>query len=124
MCNQIMIAGTMIGMCESLLYGKRAGLDGPTLVQTIAKGAAQCWALDNLAPRVLQDNFNPGFMIDHFVKDMGIALLEAKKMNLALPGLALVEQLYIAIQGAGGGQLGTQALLMGLERLNSSQSFT
>ena len=118
MCNQIVIAGTMIGVCESLVYARKAGLDGEKLVSTIGKGAAGCWTLDNLAPRVLQDNFNPGFMIDHFVKDMGIALEESRNMGIALPGLALVEQLYISLQGAGKGTLGTQALVIALDNLN------
>src|SRR5690554_1772558 len=120
MCNQIVIAGTMIGVCESLVYGHRAGLDGEKLVQTISKGAAGCWTLDNLAPRVLKEDFTPGFMIDHFIKDMGIALEEAEQMGLSLPGLALVKQLYIALQGAGNGKLGTQALVLALERLNGA----
>ena len=118
MCNQIVIAGTIIGVCESLVYARKAGLDGEKLVSTIGKGAAGCWTLDNLAPRVLQDNFNPGFMIDHFVKDMGIALEESRNMGIALPGLALVEQLYISLQGAGKGTLGTQALVIALDNLN------
>jgi 3-hydroxyisobutyrate dehydrogenase len=120
MCNQIVIAGTMIGMCESLVYAHKAGLDGNTMVQTISGGAAACWSLDNLAPRVLKDNYDPGFMIDHFVKDMGIALEESRAMGLALPGLALVQQLYIALQGSGGGKLGTQALVLALNRLNDT----
>ncbi len=119
MCNQIVIAGTMIGVCESLLYAQKAGLDGETLVETISKGAAGCWTLDNLAPRMLKGDFNPGFMIDHFIKDMGIALEESKQMGIALPGLALVEQLYISLQGAGKGKLGTQALLQALSKLNA-----
>lgn len=117
MCNQIVIAGTMIGVCESLVYAKKAGLDGEVMVSTIAKGAAACWSLDNLAPRVLKGDFNPGFMIDHFVKDMGIALAESRSMGIALPGLALVEQLYVALKGSGQGALGTQALVLALERL-------
>lgn len=118
MCNQIVIAGTMIGVCESLVYAQRAGLDGEKLIQTISKGAAGCWTLDNLAPRVLKEDFKPGFMVDHFIKDMGIALEEARNMGLSLPGLALVQQLYIALQGAGNGTMGTQALVLALERLN------
>ena len=88
MCNQIVIAGTMIGVCESLLYGARAGLDLNTMLQSIRGGAAGCWTLENLAPRVLNGNFEPGFMVEHFIKDMGIALDEAARMKLALPGLA------------------------------------
>ncbi len=124
MCNQIVIAGTMAGVCESLLYGRRAGLDGKTLIETISKGAAGCWSLQNLAPRIIDNNYNPGFMIDHFVKDMGIALAEAKKMNLSLPSLALVEQLYIALQSSHQGHLGTQALVLALDRINDTHLFS
>jgi 3-hydroxyisobutyrate dehydrogenase len=118
MCNQIVIAGTMIGVCESLVYGHRAGLNLETMLQSIRSGAAGCWTLDNLAPRVLKRNFDPGFFVDHFVKDMGIALEEAKRMRLALPGLALVHQLYVALQAQGDGRCGTHALTLALERIN------
>lgn len=119
MCNQITIAGTMIGVCESLLYGYRAGLNLNTMLTSISGGAAACWTLDNLAPRILQRNFDPGFFVDHFVKDMGIALREAQRMNLALPGLALVHQLYTAVQAQGHGQKGTHALMLALERISN-----
>ncbi len=119
MCNQIVIAGTMIGVCESLIYGHKAGLDLPVMLSSIRGGAAACWALENLAPRILNRNFDPGFFVDHFVKDMGIALAEAKRMNLALPGLALVHQMYVALQASGGGRNGTQALMLVLEQLAS-----
>ena len=118
MCNQIVIAGTMVGVCESLLYGHRAGLDLDTMLKSIAGGAAGCWTLDNLAPRILKRDFDPGFFVAHFIKDMGIALAEAKRMNLCLPGLALVHQLYLAVAANGGAQAGTQALMLALERLN------
>ncbi len=118
MCNQIVIAGTMIGVCESLLYAYRAGLDLESLLQSIRSGAAGCWTLDNLAPRIIDRNFDPGFFIDHFVKDMGIALDEARRMNIALPGLALVHQLYVAAQAQGQGQKGTHALMLALERIS------
>lgn len=118
MCNQIVIAGTMIGVCESLLYAYRAGLDPAVVLQSIRGGAAGCWTLDNLAPRVLQRNYDPGFLVDHFVKDMGIALAEAGRMRLALPGLALVHQLYVALQAQGRGRLGTHALMLALEQLS------
>ncbi len=124
MCNQIVIAGTMAGVCESLLYGRKAGLDGKTLVETISKGAAGCWTLNNLAPRILDNNYNPGFMIDHFVKDMGIALAEANRMGLSLPSLKLVEQLYISLQDLGQGNLGTQALILALDRINDTHLFS
>ncbi len=119
MCNQITIAGTMIGMCEALLYGYKAGLDLETVLKSISRGAAGCWSLDNLAPRILKRDFEPGFFVEHFIKDMGIALEEAKRMNLSLPGLALVHQLYIALKAQGHGKKGTQALILALEKLSN-----
>lgn len=118
MCNQIVIAGTMIGVCECLLYGFKAGLDLSTMLSSIQGGAAQCWSLDNLAPRVLRRNFDPGFFVDHFIKDMGIALKEAARMGLSLPGLALVHQLYLAVKAQGHGRDGTQALILALEDMS------
>jgi 3-hydroxyisobutyrate dehydrogenase len=120
MCNQIVIAGTMIGMCESLLYGARAGLDLETMLSSIRGGAAGCWALENLAPRILAGNFDPGFFVEHFVKDMGIALEEAARMQLALPGLALVKQLYVATAGQGHARSGTHALYLALQQLSAT----
>lgn len=120
MCNQIVIAGTMIGVCESLLYGARAGLDLATMLSSIRGGAAACWTLDTLAPRILNRNFDPGFFVDHFIKDMGIALAEAERMNLALPGLALVRQLYLAAKAQGHGKSGTHALMLALESLSTA----
>jgi 3-hydroxyisobutyrate dehydrogenase len=117
MANQIVIAGTMIGVCESLLYAVRAGLDPEKVLQSIGSGAAACWALANLVPRMIRRDFEPGFYVEHFIKDMGIALKEAQCMNLSLPGLALVHQLYVAVQAQGHGQKGTQALLLALESL-------
>ncbi len=119
LCNQITIAGTMIGVCESLLYGYRAGLDVATMLQSVRVGAAACWTLDNLAPRILTRNFVPGFVVEHFVKDMGIALEEAKRMGLVLPGLSLVHQLYLAVQSHGHGRSGTHALMLALEQLSN-----
>jgi len=118
MCNQITIAGTMIGVCEALLYGAKAGLDLEIMLSTISKGAAGCWSLENLAPRVLKRNFDPGFFVEHFIKDMGIALDEAKRMGISLPGLSLVHQLYLATQAQGHGRLGTHALMLALEKLS------
>ncbi len=120
MCNQITIAGTMIGVCEALLYGHKAGLDLTTMLAAISGGAAGCWTLNNLAPRVVNRNFDPGFYVEHFVKDMEIALAEAKRMNLSLPGLALVHQLYKAVEAQGHSRLGTHALTLALERLNEA----
>lgn len=120
MCNQIVIAGTMIGVCESLLYGYQAGLNLETMLQSVRPGAAGCWTLDNLAPRILKRNFAPGFMVDHFVKDMEIALAEADRMNLTLPGLKLVHDLYRALQAQGHGKSGTHALYLALEAMSKS----
>lgn len=118
MCNQIVIAGSMIGVCESLLYATRAGLDPQAVLGAISKGAAGCWSLENLAPRILKGDFAPGFMIDHFVKDMGIALEESKRMGISLPGLALVEGLYAEAAREGHGKDGTQALFLALKKLS------
>lgn len=118
LCNQIVIAGTMIGVCESLLYGYKAGLDLNRMLESIRGGAAACWTLDNLAPRILQRNFDPGFFVEHFIKDMGIALEEAKRMGLVLPGLTLVHQLYQTVQTLGHGRCGTHVLMLALESLS------
>lgn len=120
LCNQIVIADTMVGVCESLLYGFKAGLDLTQMLESIRGGAAACWTLDNLAPRILQRNFDPGFFADHFVKDMGIALEEAKRMNLTLPGLTLVHELYQRVQALGHGRSGTHALVLALEELSDA----
>jgi 3-hydroxyisobutyrate dehydrogenase len=117
MCNQIAIAGIMVGVCESLLYGRRAGLDLERMLESIRGGAAACWTLDNLAPRILAGNFNPGFFVEHFIKDMEIALDEARRSNLPLPGLALVHQLYVGLRARGHGRSGTQALYLALDAL-------
>jgi len=120
MCNQIVIAGTMIGICESLIYGYKAGLDLKTMLSAISGGAAACWSLDNLAPRILNRNFDPGFFVEHFVKDMGIALDEAKRMKIVLPGLSLVHQLYLSVIANGGAKRGTQALMLALEQMSNT----
>ncbi len=122
MSNQITIAGTMIGVCESLLYGHRAGLDLPTMLRSISGGAAACWTLDQLAPRMVRRNFDPGFYVEHFIKDMGIALQEANRLGLSMPGLALAKQLYEATQAQGHGKLGTHALLLALEQLSGIET--
>ena len=122
MCNQITIAGTMIGVCEALLYGQKAGLDLTTMLSSISGGAAGCWTLNNLAPRIVNRNFDPGFYVEHFVKDMGIALKESESMGLSLPGLAMVKQLYLAVQAQGHSKLGTHALSLALEKMNGVKS--
>jgi 3-hydroxyisobutyrate dehydrogenase len=119
MVNQILISGTMVGVCEALLYGFKAGLDMNTVLKSVGSGAAGSKALEVLAPRMLRGDFEPGFFVEHFIKDMGIALAEAERMNLALPGLALVKQLYEAVRAQGYGRKGTQALLLALEHLSN-----
>ncbi|HEV7175382.1 MAG TPA: NAD(P)-dependent oxidoreductase [Solirubrobacteraceae bacterium] len=118
MVNQIAIASGMIALCEALLYGHRAGLDLDQTIATIESGAAGSWSLSNYGPRILKGDFEPGFKIDHFVKDLGIALAEARRMKLSLPGTALAEQLYVAAQGQGLGQKGTHALSIALGRVS------
>lgn len=117
MVNQILIAGNMVGVCEALMYAFRAGLDVEKVLQTVGGGAAGSWSLNNLGPRILKGDYEPGFFVEHFIKDMGIALSEAKAMGLVVPGLALVHQLYLAVQAQGMGRKGTQALILALEHI-------
>src|SRR5437867_3142608 len=119
MVNQILIATNMIGVCEALLYGYKAGLDLKTVLQSVGGGAAASWSLNNLGPRIIDRNFEPGFFVEHFIKDMGIALDEAKRMGLALPGLALAHQLYVAVKAQCYGRKGTHALMLALEHLSN-----
>ncbi len=119
MVNQILISSTMIAVCEGLLYGYKAGLDLETVFKSVSVGAAGSKALEVLGPRILARNFEPGFYVEHFIKDMGIALAEAEKMNLSLPGLGLAKQLYEAVRAQGYGRKGTQALMLALETLNN-----
>jgi 3-hydroxyisobutyrate dehydrogenase len=119
MVNQVLIASNMIGVCEALLYGYKAGLDLKTVLQSVGSGAAGSWSLNNLGPRIIDRNFEPGFFVEHFIKDMGIALDEARRLQLALPGLALANQLYLAVQAQGWGRKGTHALMLALEQLSN-----
>ncbi len=119
MVNQTLIAANMVGVCEALLYAHKAGLDVTTVLSSVGVGAAGSWSLNNLGPRIHKRDFEPGFFVEHFIKDMGIALAEAKRMNIALPGLALAHQLYIALQAQGYGRKGTQALMLALEQLSN-----
>ncbi len=118
MVNQILIATGMIGVSEALLYAAEAGLDLPTVMESVSGGAAGSWSLSNYGPRILAGDFEPGFYVDHFVKDMGIALSEAAASELSLPGLALAHQLYVALQAQGAGRQGTQALILALSVLS------
>ncbi len=116
MVNQVLIASNMMGVCEALLYGLRAGLDLETVLQSVSSGAAGSWSLSNLAPRCIRGDFAPGFFVEHFIKDMGIALAEAERMQLQLPGLALAREIYTALAQHGHAKSGTQALLLELAR--------
>jgi 3-hydroxyisobutyrate dehydrogenase len=122
MMNQIAIAGGMIGVCEALLYADAAGLDLEQALDTISGGAAGSWSLTNYTPRILRGDLEPGFKIDHFLKDLGIALAEAGRTNIALPGTALAEQLYRAARAQGYGQKGTQALAAALAALSKRET--
>src|SRR4051794_26597971 len=121
MVNQILISTTMIGVCEALLYGYKAGLDLETVFKSVSTGAAGSKALEVLGPRIMARNFEPGFYVEHFIKDMGIALAEAERMNLCLPGLALARQLYEAVRAQGYGRKGTHALMLALEAISNVQ---
>jgi 3-hydroxyisobutyrate dehydrogenase len=120
--NQTLVAGNIVAVCEALLYAERAGLDLEQVLQSVSSGAAGSWALSNLAPRIVAGDYAPGFFVDHFVKDMGIALEEAARMRIAMPGLALARQLYVALQAQGHGRDGTQALLLALEAMSPPPS--
>jgi 3-hydroxyisobutyrate dehydrogenase len=110
MANQIAIAGSMLATVESLAYAEHAGLDPRRVLDSIGAGSAASWSLANLAPRILGGNFGPGFYVKHFVKDMRIAISEAEKMGLDLPGLSTAKRLYESLEANGGANLGTQAL--------------
>jgi 3-hydroxyisobutyrate dehydrogenase len=119
MVNQTLIATGMIGVCEALLYAYKAGLDPQTVLQSVGGGAAGSWSLTNYAPRMLNGDYAPGFLVEHFIKDMEITLAEARRMDLSLPGLALAHELYLALRAQGGGRDGTQALIHVLARLSA-----
>jgi 3-hydroxyisobutyrate dehydrogenase len=118
MCNQTLIASTMIGVVESLLYAYKSGMDPEQVISVIGKGAASSWSINNLGPRIAKNDFDPGFFIKHFVKDMRIALDEARRMELSLPGLALAEQFYTSAMAMGYENLGTQGLYKVFEKMN------
>jgi 3-hydroxyisobutyrate dehydrogenase len=119
MVNQTLIATGMIGVCEALLYGYKAGLNLEKVLESVASGAAGSWSLSNYGPRMIANNFDPGFFVAHFIKDMGIALEEARRMELALPGLALAEQLYQAVAAQGHARKGTHSLMLALAQMSA-----
>lgn len=110
MCNQIAIASTMIGITEAVVYAEKAGLNPEKVLQSISSGAAGSWSLSNLAPRMINGDFEPGFYIKHYLKDVGIALEEAEKMNMLIPGATLSQSLYDQLAKLGEENSGTQAL--------------
>ena len=118
MVNQILIASALNGVCEAILYAKKAGLNAKTVLQSVGGGAAASWQLNNLGPKMIDGNFEPGFYAEHFVKDMTIALAEARQMKLPMPGTSLTAQLFNAVLAQGLGRKGTHALYQVLERLS------
>lgn len=118
MVNQTLIAAGMISVCEGLLYAWRAGLDLETVMESVASGAAGSWSLSNLGTRMIAGDFDPGFFVAHFTKDMGIALAEAERMGLDLPGLRLASEFYENLMAADRGRLGTQSLILALAELS------
>ena len=116
MVNQTLIASTMVGICEALLYAQEAGLDAAKVLESVASGAAGSWSLSNLAPRMLAGDFDPGFYIEHFVKDMSIAQSEAASLGSPAPGLSLALERYQQLAAEGHGRLGTQALVLAMAK--------
>lgn len=121
LANQIAIAGVMFSVCESLLYAREAGLDVPAWLELVEAGAAGSNAMANLGARILENDFKPGFFIDHFVKDLGLCLAECRNMKLVLPGATLAEEFYRMMQAQGEGRLGTQNLINCLARLSGKK---
>ncbi|CAK8579491.1 unnamed protein product [Lathyrus sativus] len=119
LANQITIASTMVGLIEGMVYAHKAGLDVGLYLDAISTGAAGTKSLDLYGKRILKRDFAAGFYVNHFVKDLGICLKECEKLGIALPGLALAQQLYVSLKAHGEGDLGTQALILVLERLNN-----
>ena len=118
MVNQILIAAGMVAVCEGLVYARASGLDPEAVLQSVGGGAAGSWSLSNYAPRMLKGDLAPGFYVQHFLKDMRIALDEADRMRLCLPGLALAKQLYTMLAALGGARNGTHALIKVLETMS------
>ncbi|GAB2219714.1 hypothetical protein Droror1_Dr00007351 [Drosera rotundifolia] len=119
LANQVTIASTMVGMVEGMTFARKAGLDVAAFIEAIATGGAGSKSIDLYGGRILRRDWEPGFYVDHFVKDLGICLKECQEMGLSLPGLALAQQLYLSLKAHGEGRLGTQALVLAIERLNN-----
>lgn len=117
LANQLVIAGSMIGVCEALLYARRQGLAPLQVIEILEKGAAQSWTLSNLGRRIVQGDFAPGFYVEHFIKDLGLAVDESRRAGLNLPGLQLAHTLYQRLAALGHGRAGTQALMKALDEV-------
>ena len=121
MANQITIASTMLGMCEGLVYAHKAGLDLQKYLDAIGGGGAGSFSIKSYAPRILKRDMEPGFYVEHFVKDLGIAIDASRELDISLPGLALAQQLYVSLKANGGARMGTQALILALEKINGCE---
>ncbi len=119
MVNQILIASAMVGLCEAMLYAKQTGLNPESVLKSVSSGAAGSWSLANLTPRILKGDYAPGFFVDHIVKDLSIAIEEAEKVGLSLPGLSNAKKAYEYLQAMGHGKSGTQSLILGLAKQNA-----
>ena len=119
MVNQILIASGMVGLCEAMLYAQQAGLDPELVLKSVSSGAAGSWSLSNLTPRILKGDYAPGFFVDHFVKDLSIAIEEAEKLGLHLPGLSNAKKAYEYLKAMGHGGSGTQSLILALAKQNA-----
>ena len=117
-CNQITVGGVMTGICEALVYCYKAGLDPDTMIKTVCAGAASTWLMENLGPKIIREDFDPGFFVEHFIKDLGIAIAECERMEIKLPGLQLSMDLYKKTKELGYGRLGTQALFLALREIS------
>jgi 3-hydroxyisobutyrate dehydrogenase len=118
MVNQILIAAGMVGLCEAMLYAQQSGLNPESVLKSVSMGAAGSWSLTNLTPRMLRNDFAPGFFVNHIVKDLGIAIEESTAMGLELPGLAYAKKVYEYLQSMNRGDSGTQALILAIAKLN------
>lgn len=121
MSNQILIASSMVGTVEALLYAERANLELTQVIRLIGQGAAGCWSLNQLGPRMVKGDWEPGFFVKHFIKDMGIALEDAKRMGLNLKGLELAFEFYQEVEREGFAEKGTQVLMRVLAKMNKSE---
>ena len=121
MVNQILIASAMVGLCEAMLYAKQTGLDPELVLKSVSSGAAGSWSLSNLTPRILKQDYAPGFFVEHIVKDLSIAIEEAERVGLELPGLINAKKAYEYLKSMGYGKSGTQSLILGIANQNAME---